>query len=106
MSYRVTITPEAEADLRRASSYIRRDNPRAARSWLMLARQRIKTLAQYPGRCPIAPESTSFDETIRELFYGRGNQGTYRILFVVLDKTVFVLHVRHGAMLPLKSDEL
>ena len=106
MRYRVIVTPEAETDLRNAASYIRRDNPRAARSWLKGARQRIKTLGQYPERCPLAPESTSFSEPIRELFYGHGNRGTYRILFVVLDKAVFVLHIRHGAMLPLNPDDL
>lgn len=106
MRYRVIITPEAETDLRSAASYIRRDNPRAARAWLKAARQRIRTLAQLPERCPLAPETTSFSEPIRELFYGHGNRGTYRILFVVFDKTVFVLHIRHGAMQPLKPDEL
>ena len=106
MQYRVIITPEAETDLRKAATYIRRDNPRAAGAWLKGARQRIKTLAQYPERCPLAPESTSFSEPIRELFYGHGNRGTYRILFAVLDKTAFVLHIRHGAMLPLKPDDL
>ena len=100
MRYRIIITPEAESDLRKASSYIRRDNPRAASAWLKAARQRIKTLASYPERCTFAPESISFSQPIRELFY-HGNRGTYRILFVVLDKTVFVLHVRHGSMLPL-----
>ena len=106
MRYLVIVTPEAETDLRNAAGYIRRDNPRAARSWLKGARQRIKALGQYPERCPLAPESTSFSEPIRELFYGHGNRGTYRILFVVLDKAVFVLHIRHGAMLPLKPDDL
>lgn len=106
MRYRVIVTPEAETDLRSAANYIRRHNPHAARAWLKAARQRIKALAQYPGRCPLAPETTSFSEPIRELFYGHGNRGTYRILFVVLDKSVFVLHIRHGAMLPLKPDDL
>jgi plasmid stabilization system protein ParE len=105
MRYRVIITPEAESDLRKASGYIRRDNPTAARAWLKAARQRIKTLAQYPERCPLAPESISFGEPIRELFYGHGNRGTYRILFVVLDLVVFVLHIRHGAMLPLEPED-
>jgi plasmid stabilization system protein ParE len=105
MRYRVVITPEAETDLRSAASYIRRDNPRAARAWLKGARQRIKSLAQFPGRCSLAPESASFVEPIRELFYGHGNGGTYRILFVVLNNTVFVLHIRHGAMQSLKPDE-
>jgi len=101
----VIITPEAESDLRSATGYIRRDNARAASAWLRGARQKIKTLAQYPERCSLAPESASFNEPIRELFYGHGNRGTYRILFVVLDKADFVLHVRHGSMLPLKPEE-
>src|SRR6266853_1979004 len=49
-----------EADLRNSCSYIRMYNPRAARAWLKGARQRIKTLAQHPERCPLAPETTSF----------------------------------------------
>jgi plasmid stabilization system protein ParE len=104
--YRVIIAPDAEADLRSASSYIRRDSLRASRAWLKGLRQRIRTLTQYPERCNLAPESASFDEPIRELFYGSRNRGTYRILFVVLDRTVFVLHIRHGAMLPLKPSAL
>jgi plasmid stabilization system protein ParE len=101
MRYRVIVTPEAERDLRNASGYIRRDNARAASAWLKGARQRIKTLMQYPERCHLAPESASFNQPIRELFYGSGSRGTHRILFVVLNRTVFVLHIRHGSMLPL-----
>ena len=58
----------------------------------------IRTLSKFPMRCNLAPESASFDEPIRELFYGSGNRGTYRILFVIRDRTVWVLHVRHGSM--------
>ena len=106
MRYRVIVTPEAETDLRNAASYIRGDNPRAARAWLRGARQRIKTLAQYSERGRLAPESTSFIEPVKEIFYDHGNRGTYRILFVVLDNTVFVAHIRHGAMRPLNPDGL
>jgi plasmid stabilization system protein ParE len=78
MRYRIIITPVAESDLRNASGYIRRDSPRAAHAWLKGVRQRIKTLAQHPERCNLAPESVSFNEPIRELFYGSGNRGTCR----------------------------
>src|ERR1700674_5094573 len=101
MTYRVIITPEAETDLRTVYRYIRRHAPHAAREWIRRARQSAKTLARHPGRCPLAPEAASFDEPIRELFFGSGNRGTYRFLFVVLDKSVYILHVRHGSMLPL-----
>jgi hypothetical protein len=35
------------------------------------------------------------------LLFGTGNRGTYRFLFVVLDKSVYVVHVRHRSMLSL-----
>src|SRR5579863_5160231 len=101
MTYQVIITPEAETDLRTAYRYIRRHAPHAARDWIRRARQATKTLARHPGRCPLAPESTSFDEPIRELFFGSGNRGTYRFLFVVLGDSVYVLRMRHASMLPL-----
>jgi plasmid stabilization system protein ParE len=101
MTYHVIITPEAETDLRTTYRYIRRHAPHAAREWIRGARRNLKTLARYPGRCPLAPESASFNEPIRELFFGSGNRGTYRFLFVVLGQSVYILHVRHGSMLPL-----
>src|SRR5713226_9489358 len=101
MTYRVIITPEAETDLRTAYRYIRSHAPQAARDWIRRARQSAKSLAHHPERCPLAPESVSFDEPIRELLFGTGNRGTYRFLFVVLDKSVYIVHVRHGSMLPL-----
>ena len=103
MTFRVIVTPDAEADLKAAYMFIRRHVPHAARAWVTGARKTIKGLARYPERCTLAPESGSFGEPIRELLYGRGNRGIYRILFVVLGDSVFVLHVRHGSMLPLKA---
>jgi plasmid stabilization system protein ParE len=107
VKYRVIITSEAENDLRKVYRYIRQQGaPQAARAWLTGARRKIKTLAENPERAHLASESTSFEEPIRELFYGSGNRGTYRILFVIIDISVFVLHVRHGSMLPLKREDV
>ena len=103
MKFRVVITPEAEQDLRAAFRYIRAQSADAAREWLKGARQAIRSLSQNPERASVAPENSAFDETILQLFYGKGNRGTYRVLFTILGRKVFVLHVRHGSMLPLKS---
>ena len=81
MIYRVVITPEAETDLRSAYRYIRSYAPQAARDWIRRARQSTRSLARRPERCSLAPESASFDQPIRELLFGTGNRGTYRILF-------------------------
>ena len=105
MKYRVIITPEAESDLRKAYSYIRKQGaPLAARKWLAGARKEIKTLADLPERTPLAPEAHAFGEPIRELLYGKGQRGTYRIIYIIIDNSVFVLHVRHGSMLPIEPE--
>jgi plasmid stabilization system protein ParE len=99
------VTPEAKADLRDIYRYIRRRAPRAATQWSASARASIKTLFHFPERCPLAPESTHFDLPIRQMLLGAGNRGTYRVLFVIVEKSVQVIHVRHGSMLPLGSEE-
>jgi plasmid stabilization system protein ParE len=87
MIYRV-VTPEAETDLRTAYRYIRSYAPHAARDWIRRARQSARSLARRPERCPLAPGSPSFDQPIRERRFGTGNRGTYRFLFVVIDRSV------------------
>jgi plasmid stabilization system protein ParE len=68
-------------------------------------RASIKTLSRFPERCPLAPESNHFGEAIRQLLIGSGYGGTYRVLFAIMDKSVRVIHVRHGSMLPLDAEE-
>ena len=101
MIYRVVVTLEAKRNLRDAYWFIRRDSPGAASRWVKGIRRSIRELSRLPGRCPVVSESREFREPIRELLYGSGNRGTYRILFVIVENTVFVLHVRHGSMQPL-----
>jgi plasmid stabilization system protein ParE len=83
MTYRVIVTPAAENDLRTTSRFIRNHAPCAAHDWILRARQAAKTLTHHPERCPMAPESAALDRPIRQLFFGSGNRGTYRLLFVV-----------------------
>jgi len=78
--------------------------PDAARAWVKGIRQKIRSLANNLERAPLAPETISFEEPIREVFYGSGNRGTYRIWFAVLGQQVYSLHVRHGSMLPAEPD--
>jgi plasmid stabilization system protein ParE len=104
MAYRVITTPEADADLRSAYRYLRGHSHRAASDWISRARSAVNTLASHPERCQLVPESVSLNQPIRELLFGTGNRGTYRILFAVMNKSVYVLSVRHGSMLPLGSE--
>jgi plasmid stabilization system protein ParE len=105
VTYRIVITPDAENDLREIYRFIRRDSPAAATEWIHSTRKRAKSLSANPERCGLAPEYKSFSQPIRQLFIGAGNRGTYRLLFEIAEKTVYVLHVRHGSRLPLSSEE-
>lgn len=105
IKYRVVITPDAKDDLRLAYRYLRDRAPQAAQAWIKGIRQKIKSLASYPERAPLAFESAAFHEPIRCLLHGSGNRGTYRILFQIIENSVFVLHVRHGSRLPMEPDE-
>lgn len=105
MVYRVISSADAERDLRRAAAYIRRDSPAAARKWLAQIRAQIQTLTRQPERCPISLHAEALRGPIRELQFGRGNRGTYRVLFGIVDDFVIVFRVRHGSMLPMTPEE-
>jgi plasmid stabilization system protein ParE len=105
MSYLVVLTPRAKHNLRTIHAYIFKQAPHAANDWLDRAERAVASLEHHPERCPLAPESLSLGKPIRQLLFGVGNRGTYRLLFVVLDRSVYVVHVRHGSRLPLSPDE-
>ena len=102
---RIVVTPEAERDIGAIHRRIRDEAPLAAARWSKGIRAQIKTLARFPERSPLAPESETFDEPIRQLLYGKGSRGTDRIPFAVLEKTVFILHFRHGSMDVLRPED-
>jgi plasmid stabilization system protein ParE len=96
MKYRVEITAEAESEIRDAYLWIHANSLANAARWRRELLQSLNSLSQHPTRCPLAPESVYFKQEIRQLFYGK-RSGVYRVLFLICEKTVFILHVRHGA---------
>jgi plasmid stabilization system protein ParE len=105
MKYGVIMMPRAENDLTGIFRYIHDRTPRAADEWLKRAMKSMETLAHHPERCPLAPESAAFEGPVRQLFLRRGQSRDLSFSLVVLDDSVYVLHVRHGSMLPLIPDE-
>jgi len=105
MKYRVLIQPTAKAELREAYGWYHNKSPSAAEKWLEKLLQAVETLSQNPERCARAPEDDAFEETIRQLLYGK-KLGTYRILFTVQEGMVHVLHIRHASRSHLDPDEI
>jgi hypothetical protein len=65
----------------------------------------VEGLSQFRGRWPLARESTRFDEEIRQLHYGK-RPHVYRVLFIIRDKVVHVLDIRHGARDAMATDDV
>jgi len=104
MKYRVEITAEAESEIREAYLWIHRDSPANAARWRRrLASSHSARLSQCPTRCGMAPESVYFKQEIRQLLYGK-RTGVYRVLFVIADRIVYILHVGIGAREFLQPD--
>ncbi len=99
MRYGVVVTPTAEANLDEILRFIALHNPGAARKFVAALRAKMKTLAQMPKRCPLAPEDGLDGMELRHLIHG-----DYRIIFAVDSGYVTVLQVRHGARKPMTGD--
>jgi plasmid stabilization system protein ParE len=105
MVHEVVVSATAERELEAACAWLADRSPEAARRWRIGLLSAIESLATFPDRCGIAPESSAFERDIRCLTYGKGS-GCYRVLFTVSDGCVIVLHVRHGARDRLGADEV
>jgi len=100
MSYQVITTRQAESDIEAAYQWAANYSPEKAMLWYFDVQEAIESLANFPARCPLAPESVTFGQEIRHLLVGK-----YRILFHIDDETVYVTHVRHSARQTLAPEE-
>jgi plasmid stabilization system protein ParE len=78
--------------------YIAQDNPVAAESWIEKVFQKIDERKAFPENGRVVPEIDN--KTIRELIYGN-----YRIIYLLEEKKISVLTVRHGKQI-LPVDEI
>lgn len=102
MTFRIEVSAEAERDANSilewlVSEYAGDTGVR----WFRALRDAIESLAEFPERCPLAPESALFPFEVRHLLYGH-RPHVYRILFTFELDTVYILHIRHGRRQPVK----
>ncbi len=89
--YRVEIKPTAENDLAQRYAQIEKESPQNAVNWYLGVIEAIEKLDELAERCPIAPEDLDIQKGIRHLVIG-----DYRVLYVIEDDAVSVLHIRHS----------
>jgi plasmid stabilization system protein ParE len=106
MRYAVQLSARAERDIDEVLAWLFHQGAMSAASgWHGRLLAAIATLEREPQRCPLAPEAGESGIELRELLFGR-RQGVYRILFVVQERAVSIVHVRHAARDTLKPDDL
>jgi plasmid stabilization system protein ParE len=88
--WNVIVELPAQRDIAEARLWLAEREPDAAERWFNSIYDTIESLEIFPERCPLAPESKSFNSEIREIFHGR-RQHKYRILFTVIGTKVHVL---------------
>jgi plasmid stabilization system protein ParE len=95
MIYHVIVQPTAFQEIEASYRWIC-DNltPDIANNWYYELEDAIASLQKFPRRCKIVPESDVIGREIRQLWVGK--QRKYRVLFVVEESVVSILHVRHA----------
>ena len=107
MAYLVELTRRAERDLEYLYERISADDSIAAARWFNRLEAAINKLERLPRRCPIAPESKKAQRRLRHLLYG-ARWDVHRVIYEIDEsrKTVWILHIRHGALQDLGPDSL
>jgi len=103
MRFVVRVTRRAASNLSAIGEWLRTEGgPQVAERWIDLIERDLSGLSEYPERHPLAPEDCEVrGPEIRQLVLGN-----YRILFVVRETAVFVLHVRHASRRPALPGEI
>jgi toxin ParE1/3/4 len=89
MAFRVEITAKAERDAETILEWLLAQHAgQAGIEWFLALDDAFASLAEFPQRCPIAPENTRFPFEVRQLLYGR-KPHVYRILFTIKDGRLY-----------------
>lgn len=90
MARHVKWTEVAAADLEEVADYIARDSRYYAAAFVREVRDAARSLAQLAQRGHVVPEFG--DPVVREIFIKK-----YRLIYEVVDDTVYVIGFIHGA---------
>jgi len=103
MAFRVETSAQAESDANSILEWLLSEHAgETGIRWFLALDDAIASLAKFPERCPLAPESRRFPFEVRQLLYGR-KPHAYRILFTIEGDVVKILHIRHGRRRPLSE---
>ena len=93
--YTVILSGEAEQDIDSVFAwFVSEGAQKAGTWWIHYLFEAIAKLEQFPMRCPVVPSRVYHE--MRQLIFGK-KRGQYLIHFIIVNKTVHILHIRHSA---------
>ena len=107
MPYQVPLADAAKTDANSIYAWVTERAPIRGPEWFEELIECLYSLEELPYRCPLAREAGKSRREIRYLLFGK-RKHVYRVLYEVEEacQTVWVLHIRHGALRDLAPDEL
>ncbi len=93
-SYEPFVLPRAQADIESIIRYIAERSPQGALAWQERWDEALVELRKSPLASALAPESANYGSEIRQLLFKTRRGRTYRVLFTVVGRGVFILTVR------------
>ncbi len=106
MNYRVLLSARAEQDVDETLAWIsHKGSVSGAGRWLDRLLAAIDTLERDPMRFGLASEAADVGIELRQLPLGR-RPNIYRVFFVLDQRTVTILHIRHAARDTLRPEDL
>jgi plasmid stabilization system protein ParE len=103
VSFRVIVTPTADAETLVAFRWYAERSPAAAGKWREGLTRAINRLSDHPERQPVSEEnSEALGCQVRTLLHGR-RRGVFRILYTIAGDTVWILRIRHSAQGPIEQ---
>lgn len=102
MKRRIVFTAEAQCNADKIYDWLAERSPQGAVTWFAAFLAAVDSLAVDAERLPTAPESNKFSHPVRQLLFKTQHGRCYRILFVLDDLTVTILHVRGPGQAPVQ----
>jgi plasmid stabilization system protein ParE len=94
--YEVLFTKQAIIELDESHTWwATHRSPEQADRWHSGFLKKLLTLEENPERYPFAPESAKFHLKIHQINYGLGRKPTHRALYIIRERNVLILRIRH-----------
>lgn len=94
MKFNLILLPQATSDVDDIISFLVKKSPTGANTWYQTWLKTCETLKRDADSFGRAPEDADNEFTIQQLIFKTKSGNPYRVIYRILDNTVYVYHVR------------